>query len=130
LKLVTINPAKQLRIESKVGSLEAGKDADFVVWNGPPPSNYTRVNQTWIDGRKYFDRADDVEARKNFAAQREALIQKALPERLKDLEKAKQSEDKKPGDKEAKPPAPPEHHAHEFESLYGSGNDKHSCREN
>jgi Imidazolonepropionase and related amidohydrolases len=71
LKLVTINPAKQLHIEAKVGSLENGKDADFVIWSGNPLSNYAHVQQTWIDGRKYFDRVEDVEARKSFAAQRE-----------------------------------------------------------
>src|SRR5205085_493068 len=54
LKLVTINPAKQLHIDAKVGSLEAGKDADLVIWNGSPLSNYSRVNQTWIEGKKYF----------------------------------------------------------------------------
>ena len=85
LKLVTIYPAKQLRIDAKTGSLETGKDADFVIWNGNPLSNYASVKQTWIDGRKYFDRAEDSEARKAFAAQREALVQKALTERLKEL---------------------------------------------
>ena len=94
LKLVTIYPAKQLRIEAKVGSLEPGKDADFVIWNGNPLSNYTRVNQTWIDGRKYFDRAEDMEARKSFAAQREALVQKALAERVKEIGKPKDDDTK------------------------------------
>src|SRR5206468_6781169 len=85
IKLVTINPAKQLHIDAKVGSLEVGKDADFVIWNGDPLSNYSTVKQTWIDGRKYFDRAEDIETRKAFAGQREALVQKALPERVKEL---------------------------------------------
>ncbi len=97
LKLVTINPAKQLRIDAQTGSLEPGKDADFVIWDGNPLSNYTRVNQTWIDGRKYFDRAEDAEARKAFATQREALVQKALTERVKELGKPKEGEDKKAG---------------------------------
>src|SRR5205823_11026682 len=88
VKLVTIYPARQLHIDAKVGSLEVGKDADFVIWNGNPLSNYANVKETWIDGRKYFDRAEDIEARKGFAAQREALIQKALPERLKELTSA------------------------------------------
>ncbi len=95
LKLVTINPAKQLRIDAKTGSLEVGKDADFVIWNGNPLSNYTRVEQTWIDGRKYFDRAEDAEAQKSFAAQREALVQKALAERVKELAKGKDGEKKR-----------------------------------
>ncbi len=103
LKLVTIYPAKQLRIDAKTGSLEPGKDADFVIWDGNPLSNYTRVKQTWIDGRKYFDRAEDAEARKTFAAQREALVQKALTERMKELGKPKEGDEKKPDDKDAKP---------------------------
>ncbi len=54
LKFVTLNPAKQLRIDKYVGSIELGKHADLVVWNGPPLSVYSRVQETWIDGRKYF----------------------------------------------------------------------------
>lgn len=137
LKLVTIYPARQLRIDNKVGSLEAGKDADFVVWNNSPLSNYASVNQTWIDGRKYFDRAQDAEARQAFATQREALVQKALPERLKELEKAGEGKDKKeekkPDAKDKEPPSksPPHdrHRARELESLYGNGQDRHSCME-
>jgi adenine deaminase len=128
LKLVTINPAKQLRIDAKTGSLETGKDADFVIWNGNPLSNYASVNQTWIDGRKYFDRAEDAEGRKAFAAQREALVQKALPERLKEIGSG--DSDKKGDDKESpKISAQESHRAHELESLYGSGHDKHTCTE-
>ncbi|TLY32950.1 MAG: hypothetical protein E6K56_02110 [Ignavibacteria bacterium] len=56
LKFVTINPAKQLQIDKRAGSLEAGKDADFVLWSGDPLSTYSICEQTWIDGRKYFDR--------------------------------------------------------------------------
>ncbi|MEN3369183.1 MAG: hypothetical protein V7609_1326 [Verrucomicrobiota bacterium] len=126
LKLVTINPAKQLRIDAKTGSLETGKDADFVVWNGNPLSNYASVNQTWIDGRKYFDRTEDAEGRKAFAAQRQTLVEKALTERLKELSSG--DSEKKGDDKE--PPkisAQESHRAHELESLYGSGHDKHTC---
>ncbi len=105
LKLVTIYPAKQLRIDARTGSLEPGKDADFVIWNGNPLSNYSTVKQTWIDGRKYFDRVEDAEARKTFAAQHQALVQKALPERMKELGSGKEGDSKeKPDDKE-KPPA-------------------------
>ncbi|CAA9245958.1 MAG: Secreted enzyme, contains two amidohydrolase related domains [uncultured Chthoniobacterales bacterium] len=123
LKLVTLYPAQQLRVDAKVGSLEPGKDADFVIWNGHPLSNYTRVNQTWIDGRKYFDRADDMEARKSFAAQREALVQKALAERVKELGKPKDDDSKKDtqGDKDAAPKPPG--------SVYDSGGDRDTCSE-
>ena len=49
LKFVTLNPAKQLRIDKRVGSLEPGKDADFVIWSGNPLSTYSICEQTWID---------------------------------------------------------------------------------
>jgi imidazolonepropionase-like amidohydrolase len=130
LKLVTINPAKQLRIDAKTGSLENGKDADFVIWSGNPLSNYTHVQQTWIDGRKYFDRAEDAEGRKAFAAQREALVQKALTERLKEIGPGKEGDSDKKDDKE--PPkisAQEQHRARELEPIYGSGQDKHTCME-
>ena len=52
LKFVTINPAIQLRIDGRVGSIEQGKDADLVIWNGPPLSTYSKAEQTWIDGIK------------------------------------------------------------------------------
>lgn len=129
IKLVTINAAKQLRIDGKTGSLEPGKDADFVIWNGNPLSNYTRVNQTWIDGRKYFDRAEDGEARKSFSAQREAIVQKALAERLKDLGKPKEDGEKKSSG-DSKPTSLADlHRAHELSGLYGDGRDKHTCME-
>ena len=56
LALVTINPAKQLRIDTRVGSLEPGKDADVVVWNHHPLSAYAIVDRVYIDGTLYYDR--------------------------------------------------------------------------
>ena len=78
IKLVTINPARQLKVDTRTGSLEAGKDADFVIWNGPPLSGYSHVLQTWIEGRKYFDRDDDLKKQKANARLKNMLIQKAL----------------------------------------------------
>lgn len=78
LKFVTLNPAKQLRIDQWTGSLEVGKDADFVVWNGPPLSTLARCEQTWVDGRKYFDRAEDVAHRQEQNQVRAAIIRKIL----------------------------------------------------
>ena len=128
LKLATIYPAKQLRIDTKTGSLESGKDADFVIWNGDPLSNYSTVKQTWIDGRKYFDRADDTEARKSVATQRDALIQKALPERLKEIATGggDESGEAKPDGKQ--PPSPHHSATHALTGLYGHG-DQHTCTE-
>ena len=78
LKFVTLNPAKQLRIDDQVGSIEPGKDADLVLWNGHPLSNLSLPKQTWIDGRKYFDRDEDLNAQKEIKSMRLALIQKIL----------------------------------------------------
>ncbi|MBI1798342.1 MAG: amidohydrolase family protein, partial [Candidatus Eisenbacteria bacterium] len=77
LKFVTLNPAKQLRIDDRVGSLEPGKDADFSIWSGSPLSPYSRCEQTWIEGRKYFDRSADLAGRELLAKEREALIARA-----------------------------------------------------
>lgn len=78
LKLVTINAAKQLRVDRYTGSLEAGKDADIAVWNGHPLSSYTRCEQTWIDGRKYFDAVEDREMMERVQSERARLMQKLL----------------------------------------------------
>ncbi len=78
LKFVTLNPARQLRIDRYVGSLEVGKHADVAVWNGDPLSAMTRCEQAWIDGRKYFDEADartlEIRDRQRHAA----LVQRVL----------------------------------------------------
>jgi N-acetylglucosamine-6-phosphate deacetylase len=78
LKFVTLNPAKQLRIDDRVGSLAAGKDADLVVWSGPPMSTMSRCEQTWIDGRCYFSLEKDAELRKRDAELHAYLVQKTL----------------------------------------------------
>jgi len=85
LQFVTLNPAKQLRVQDRVGSLEPGKDADFVVWSGSPLSTLSRVEQTWIDGRRYFSLEDDASMRAADAAERTALIQRAIAVRQKAL---------------------------------------------
>jgi N-acetylglucosamine-6-phosphate deacetylase len=81
LKFVTLNVAKQLRIDERVGSIEPGKDADIAVWSGPPLSNFSRCEQTWIDGRLFFDIALDREMRKRDDKLRAELIQAILAER-------------------------------------------------
>jgi imidazolonepropionase-like amidohydrolase len=78
LKFVTINPAIQLHVDKRTGSLESGKDADFAVWNGNPLSTYSICEQTWIDGRKYFDRDEDRKMNDEVQKERAALVQKAL----------------------------------------------------
>ncbi|MCH8271686.1 MAG: amidohydrolase family protein [Candidatus Marinimicrobia bacterium] len=78
LKFVTINPAIQLKIDKWTGSLEVGKDGDFVVWNGSPLSTLTIAEQTWIDGAKWFDIEEDAKLRVKVMKEREKLIQKIL----------------------------------------------------
>ena len=80
LATVTINPAKQLGIDRMTGSLEAGKDADVVLWNGNPLSTASKCLQTWIDGRKYFDVDEDLQMRQQIELERMTLIQKVLQE--------------------------------------------------
>jgi hypothetical protein len=78
IRLVTLNPAKQLRIDHRTGSLEVGKDADFVIWSASPLSTYARCEQTWIEGARYFDLERDAALRATVRAERQRLVQKIL----------------------------------------------------
>lgn len=78
LSTVTINAAKVLTIDDRVGSLEPGKDADFVIWNGDPLSQFTRAEQTWVDGRQYFSLEKDAALRTQIQSERQQLIQAVL----------------------------------------------------
>lgn len=80
-KMVTLNPAKMLHIEDKVGSIKKGKDADLVLWSDHPLSIYAKAEKTIVDGAVYFDREKDLEMRKQIAAERNRLIQKMLDEK-------------------------------------------------
>lgn len=59
LKMITINPAIQLGIDDKVGTIEEGKHGDVAIWSGHPLSIYSIAEQTYVDGKKYFDRSED-----------------------------------------------------------------------
>ncbi|MEM9380556.1 MAG: amidohydrolase family protein, partial [Planctomycetota bacterium] len=78
LKLVTINPAIQLGVGDRIGSLEAGKDADFAIWSGSPLSYTSRCESTWIEGREMFSLAEDAALRAAAEAERQRIIQKIL----------------------------------------------------
>ncbi len=76
LKMVTLNPAIQLGIDKRVGSIEAGKDADLVIWDKHPLSIYAVAQKSIIDGTVYFDRMKDVEHRAEIEKERKALAEK------------------------------------------------------
>ena len=99
LQFVTLNPAKQLRIDDRVGSLEEGKDGDFVVWSGDPLSTLTRCEQTWIEGRRMFSLEDDAAVREAAVAERQRLTQKILLRNLKSPDAGKKKSGK-PGEEE------------------------------
>jgi len=115
LKLVTLNPAIQLGIEKRVGSIDVGKDADLAIYNHDPLSAYAVVQKTLIDGRVYFDLEKEQAARPALEKEKKDLLEKA--KKKQDEEKkagAKKPEEKKTGEKkpeEKKPeemPKPPQ----------------------
>jgi imidazolonepropionase-like amidohydrolase len=73
LKTITINPAWQLGIDKKTGSIEVGKDADLVIWSAHPFSVYARVETTFVDGEIFFDRSQDLKMRELMAKERAEL---------------------------------------------------------
>jgi imidazolonepropionase-like amidohydrolase len=80
LKLVTLNPAKILHLDSRMGSIEPGKDADLVLWTDNPLSIYAKAKMTLVDGIVYFDEAKDAEMKVRIDEERNRIIQKILKE--------------------------------------------------
>jgi len=76
LKFVTLNPAKLLRIDNRVGSIKPGKDADLVMWSDHPLSSYAIAQQTYIDGICYFDIDRDAQLRLEIASERKRIMSK------------------------------------------------------
>ena len=76
LQLITLNPAKEIRLDHRIGSIDVGKDADLVIFNGHPFSIYSRPEVTMIEGVTYFDRKKDLEMREQLAKEKKALIEK------------------------------------------------------
>jgi imidazolonepropionase-like amidohydrolase len=81
LKMVTLNPAKMLHIEDKVGSLKVGKDADVVVWSDHPLSIYAMSLYTIVDGTVYFDREKDKQIQSFVDVERNRIIRKMNSEK-------------------------------------------------
>jgi imidazolonepropionase-like amidohydrolase len=76
LKMVTLNPAKMLHVENKVGSLKVGKDGDVVLWSDNPLSIYAKSLYTIVDGTVYFDRNKDEQMQKQVDAEKLRLVRK------------------------------------------------------
>jgi imidazolonepropionase-like amidohydrolase len=95
LRLCTINPARQLRLDQRIGSIEAGKDADLAIWNGHPLSSYSRVDTTFIEGEVYFDRQQDLTRREADRREKEERLKKEADEA------AAKKKDAKKGEKDA-----------------------------
>ncbi|MBK8921804.1 MAG: amidohydrolase family protein [Saprospirales bacterium] len=100
-KMVTLNPAKLLHVDDRVGSVKVGKDADLVLWSDNPLSVYANAEKTWVDGIPYFDRAEDLRMREWIRQERARILQKMQA-------------DKKPGASGAggERPARPREHYH------------------
>lgn len=98
LKFVTINAAMQIGVDQRVGSLEEGKDADFVIWTDNPLSTRAVASRVFVDGREYFSLEQDRLHRERISGERQRLIQKivAAPDR-------KGGEGEKPDDADEPP---------------------------
>ncbi|MFV9550366.1 amidohydrolase family protein [Algibacter sp. PT7-4] len=84
-KFVTLNPAKLLHIDDRVGSIKVGKDADVVLWSNNPLSIYAKAEKTIIEGATYFDIEQDKIKRKNIKEEKSALINMMLQAKNKGL---------------------------------------------
>ncbi len=141
LKFVTLNPAKQLKIDHRTGSLEVGKDADFVIWNTSPLSTLSHAEQTWIEGRKYFDRAADQIAREEAKAERQRIAAKVIASRNPSAAPTSKSSDM---EKVSAPKTPAEmlaanqaylelkqwlHMMSKHRTAYWAGEEEHECTE-
>jgi len=95
-KFVTLNPAKLLRIDDRVGSIKTGKDADVVLWSDNPLSIYAQAEMTFVDGIKFYDKATDLAKREAIQKERARLIQKLLDAKNSgaDTQKPKKKEEK------------------------------------
>jgi imidazolonepropionase-like amidohydrolase len=108
LKLITLNPAIQLGIDARAGSIDIGKDADLAIYNHDPLSVYAVVQKTLIDGQVYFDRDRDLAQRSTLAAEKQSLLdkeKKAAAEKKAADKKSEENPEKKPDKKPDKKPS-------------------------
>ena len=81
LRMVTLNPAIQLGIDKRVGSIDVGKDADLVIFSQHPFSVYTMAEMTMIEGEVYFDRNEDLKQREVLKREKAELIKRERDQR-------------------------------------------------
>jgi len=108
LALITINPARQLGLEGRVGSIELGKDADLVIFDRHPLSNYAKVLRVFIDGELYFDRERDLSRRAELETRKKALVERERQrqeQEKKEREKEKKEKEKGPAPEGARRPS-------------------------
>lgn len=123
LKLVTLNPAIQLGVGDRVGSLEEGKDADLAIWNGDPLSYASRCLSTWVDGAELYSDVEDRRLAAAAEAERQRIIQKLLARDVKPENAEKKGEDEDaPRSRELAMMRA------EMEALWRSGNDPSLAR--
>ena len=104
LKLVTLNPAIQLGIDKRVGSVDVGKDADLVIYNHDPLSAYAVAQKTMVDGRVLFDRDKDIAGRTALEKEKQDLLAKEKKAEEKKPDEKKPDTVKKPENKLAEKP--------------------------
>jgi adenine deaminase len=80
-KMVTLNPAKMLHLDAKMGSIKVGKDADVVVWSDHPLSIYAKAEKTFVDGICFYDVEKDAQKREAILRERARLIQKMVDDK-------------------------------------------------
>jgi len=79
--MVTINPAKILHLDDRIGSIEEGKDADLVMWSDNPLSVYSRAEITFIEGVRYFDLSEQDRLVGEMAAERNRIVKKMIADK-------------------------------------------------
>jgi len=129
VKLVTLNPAIQLGIDQRVGTIDVGKDADLVIYNHDPMSAYAVVQKTLIDGRVHFDRQRDIADRPAREKEKKALLEKEKKASEKKPDAAADDGKKpvakpdaaKPDDKKPDQPAPDKPKPPQADAVTGGG---------
>ncbi|MDP6794453.1 MAG: amidohydrolase family protein, partial [Verrucomicrobiota bacterium] len=94
LNFVTLNPARQLRIDHRVGSLEVGKDGDFAIWTSHPLSTDAVCLETWIEGKRYFEREATIRLAEARTKERKQLLAKAKGKAKKNKKEEKDGDAK------------------------------------